>query len=65
MENAIQLITAFLGSLGFAMLFHVRREKLLLASLGGLLSWGVYLLMGLALSDDVVRYFVASVVVAI
>ena len=37
MENAIQLITAFLGSLGFAMLFHVRREKLLLASLGGLL----------------------------
>lgn len=65
MENAIQLITAFLGSLGFAMLFHVRREKLLLASLGGLLSWGVYLLMGLALSDDVVRYFAASVVVAI
>lgn len=65
MENAIQLITAFLGSLGFAMLFHVRRKKLLLASLGGLLSWGVYLLMGLALSDDVVRYFAASVVVAI
>ena len=24
----MQLATAFLGSLGFAMLFHVRREKL-------------------------------------
>ena len=25
------LATAFLGSMGFALLFHVRREKLLLA----------------------------------
>lgn len=65
MEYTMQLITAFLGSLGFAMLFHVRREKLLLASLGGLLAWGVYLLMGLTSDQDVVRYFVASVVLTI
>lgn len=65
MEYTMQLVTAFLGSLGFAMLFHVRREKLLLASLGGLLAWGVYLLMGLASDQDVVRYFVASVVLTI
>ena len=42
-EIVMQLVTAFLGSLGFALLFHVRREKLLLASLGGLLSWGYIL----------------------
>lgn len=65
MEYTMQLVTAFLGSLGFAMLFHVRREKLLLASLGGLLAWGVYLLMGLVSDQDVVRYFVASVVLTI
>lgn len=65
MEYTMQLVTAFLGSLGFAMLFRVRREKLLLASLGGLLAWGVYLLMGLASDQDVVRYFVASVVLTI
>lgn len=40
----IQLITAFLGSLGFAILFHLRRELLFPASLGGLFSWGIYLL---------------------
>lgn len=40
----IQLITAFAGSLGFALLFHLRRRLLFTASLGGLLSWGVYLL---------------------
>lgn len=61
----MQLATAFLGSLGFAMLFHVRREKLLLASLGGLVAWGVYLLIGLVSDQDVVRYFAASVVITV
>lgn len=61
----LQLAAAFVGSLGFALLFHVRRERLLLASLGGLLAWGVYLLMGLVTDQDVVRYFVASVVLTV
>ena len=61
----MQLVTAFLGSLGFALLFHVKRERLLLASLGGLLAWGVYLLMGQVTDQDVVRYFVASVVLTV
>jgi len=65
MEYARELITAFTGSLGFALLFHVRREKLLLASLGGLLAWAVYLLMGPVVASDVPRFFVAAVVMAI
>ena len=64
-EYLLQLATAFAGSLGFAMLFHVRRQKLLLASLGGLLAWGVYLLMGRATDQDVVRYFIASVALTV
>lgn len=65
MEAIMQLATAFLGSLGFALLFHVRREKLLLASLGGLLAWGIYLLVGLVTGQEVVRYFVASVALTV
>lgn len=66
MDNTLlQLATAFIGSLGFALLFHVRRERLLLASLGGLLAWGVYLLMGLLTGQEVVRYFVASVALTV
>lgn len=41
---ALQLFTAFLGSLGFSILFHIRGVKLLFAALGGLTSWGSYLL---------------------
>ena len=39
----IQLVTAFLGSLGFTLLFGLRRRYLFAASLGGGLAWGVYL----------------------
>lgn len=41
-----QLATAFVGSLGFSILFHIRGGKLPVAALGGLLCWGFYLLVG-------------------
>ncbi len=42
-ETILQLITAFIGSLGFAMIFNVRRKFWIPGSLGGLCSWGIYL----------------------
>ena len=39
----IQLVTAFLGSMGFSLLFGMRRRHLVWASLGGVFTWGVYL----------------------
>ena len=41
----IQLLTAFISSLGFSMLFGLRRRFLVYAALGGLLCWGIYLAM--------------------
>ena len=38
MNYVLQLAAAFSGSMGFALLFQVRRGKLLLASLGDLLA---------------------------
>lgn len=40
----LQLVTATIGSLGFALIFNVNRSLLLPASLGGFFAWGVYLL---------------------
>lgn len=45
MGDLFQLITAFLGSLGFAVLFHVRKNLLCFAALGGLINWSVYLIL--------------------
>ena len=41
----LQLVTAFIGSLGFALLFGLRYRHLFFASLGGMFSWGVYLVI--------------------
>ena len=39
-----QLLLAFLGSVGFALRFHLRKTLIIPASIGGIMSWGIYLL---------------------
>ncbi len=39
----VQLLTSFTGALGFCLVFHLRRRYMFAASLGGLLTCGVYL----------------------
>ena len=49
MQNAvIMLITAALATLGFSILFYVHPRRLLVATLGGVLTTGIYLLGALA-----------------
>ena len=40
----IQLITGAIGSVGFGILFHMKKKYLPLAAVGGFLSWLVFLL---------------------
>lgn len=61
MTYVIQLFAALSGSIGFAMLFNIKRDKLFVAGLGGFLSWGVYLLAGIWLNSDPIRFFIASI----
>lgn len=44
----MQIIAAFVGSLGFALLFNVRKKLILPASAGGILCWVVYLVAEIA-----------------
>ena len=60
-ENLIQLITAFLGALGFALLFSLHRRHLLFAALGGMLTWGIYLLIHSFLQSPFLANLAASV----
>ena len=57
---AIQLFTAFTGSLGFSLLFRVRGWKLLFTAAGGLLSWGFYLLTKQYISSLLIANFLAG-----
>ena len=60
MDKAVQLIMALLGSAGFAILFHLRRELMAVASFGGLLCWLVYLICEPVMSGYFFPSFVAS-----
>ena len=59
------LLTAFLGTLGFGILFNIRGKKLWLAALGGFLSWGLFLLLGGWIQNEPIRYFLCSVLVSV
>lgn len=45
MYNAIiQLITAFAGSIGFALIFNVKKKLIVTSAIAGFLGWAIYLL---------------------
>ena len=45
MNGFIQVLTGALGSFGFSILFNLRGKKLLITTLGGVISWAVFLLL--------------------
>ena len=51
MPVVTQLLASFVGAMGFALLFGMRRRYLFAASLGALLGWGVYMLVDYLLGD--------------
>ena len=44
-ETVIQLLTAFVAALGFSLVSGLRSRHLMFAALGGMLAWGLYLLL--------------------
>ncbi len=65
MSALIQILMGGLGTLGFNILFHIRGRKLLLATLGGVISWGTFLLLEPLLPGEAFRYFLAAAVITI
>ena len=41
---AVQIVAAFIGSLGFALFFNMKGKQIFYASFAGALTWGVYLI---------------------
>lgn len=64
-EMIVQLVTALLGSLGFALLFQLRKGLLAAASIGGLINWAVYLLVYELVGGAFIPCFVAAAVAVI
>lgn len=63
-NDMLQVCMSFLGSLGFSILYNVRGRKLLLAALGGAMTWGLHLLLGSIVPNVALRYFLCAVFAA-
>ncbi len=56
-----QIIAAVIGSLGFALIFNLKREKIFYALLGAGMGWAVYLICAQFTDNAFVTNMVASV----
>lgn len=65
MSGWIQVLTGALGTLGFAILFHLRGKKMLLSVLGGFLSWGIFLILEPLFAGEATRYLLSSAVITV
>ena len=65
MNTFVQILMGCLGTLGFNILFHLRGKKLVLATLGGTLSWAVFLALEPLLPGEAVRYLLAAAAVTV
>lgn len=60
----LQCLASFIGCYGFSILFNIHGPGGLLCALGGMLSWGTYLLITSFCGDEATGYFGAAVVAA-
>ena len=61
----VQLASAFLGSLGFALILKIKGRQILYAGIGGLVTWFIYLMVFAELQSDFIANLIAAVYVAI
>ena len=65
MNFFIQILMGCLGTLGFNILFHLQGKKLVLATVGGTLSWTVFLALEPILPGEATRYLLAAAAVTV
>ena len=56
----IQILTGFIGSVGFAILFNIRGKRLVAAAMGGLLSWFLFVILSAFISSEAICYFIVA-----
>lgn len=61
----IQIITGTFGSIGFAILFNVRGNRLVAVALGGFLSWLLFVLFQMVIPDEAICYFLVATLISL
>ncbi len=60
-----QLIAAFAGSIGFAIVLKIKGKQILYAGIGGFITWWIYLISFDYLQNDFLSNLIAAIFVAV
>lgn len=61
MHNLLLMLTSFTGTLGFAMIYHIQKDKLFEAAFGGFVAIASYLTAVHFIGSDVISTFLGAV----
>ena len=64
-DDLIKIISGFIGSLGFAILFNIRGKRLVATGFGGLISIVLYVLFCNIIEAEAINYFLVAVIISI
>lgn len=65
LNELLQILCAFIGSLAFGILFNVRKWRLIFAGIGGLLSWALFIVLSEFIQNEPINYFIVALIVSI
>ena len=61
----VQILAAFVGTLGFALLFNIRGKRLVFSSLGGLFAWFLFIVINKFILNEAIVYFIVAFAVSV
>lgn len=64
-DMILQCFYAFCATVAFGVVFNIRGRALVIAGIGGALGWGFYIGLANLMGNDVIRYFIATLAVAL
>ena len=65
MGDIVLILSGFLGTFGFGILFNIKGRRLMVSAAGGLLCCILYVMLGALTKNEVVVYFFVSVAISI
>lgn len=61
----IQIITGFIGSCAFAILFNIRGKRLAATAFGGFLSWFLFVVLSRIIHTEALNYFIVAALISL
>ena len=60
LTEIVQILSGFVGSIGFAILFNIRGKRLVVTGIGGFASWFIFVILSWYIPSEAIIYFIVA-----